>query len=590
MDHTIPTDRDISVHKRAEQEYQRWLASGPHAPDITADLKAIAGDPDAVFDRFYRDLSFGTGGLRGPLGAGTNRLNRYTVRRVTAGLGQYIRKTDKNAAERGVVIGYDCRHMSPEFALETALTLCAQGVRAYVFEHLCPTPELSFAVRHLGAAAGVMLTASHNPPQDNGYKVYDHDGCQILPDAADEVTAEIRNTGDLLHVPLAAREEAEAQGLLRFIGADVEAAYDAAVLGAISVPDVTREQRQALSVVYTPLHGTGNVPVRRVLAQAGFSTLQVVPSQELPDGDFPTVQSPNPEEPAALAAAIELAKETAADLVLGTDPDADRVGVAVRTGDGQYQLLSGNQVGGLLVDFWLKTLRDRGELPDNAVVFKTVVTSDLGAVVATSYGVAVEDTLTGFKYIGARATDYEQTGERVFVFGYEESYGYLASPIVRDKDAVQICLLIALMAAAYKQSGKTLVDALSDLYERAGYYQEALQSVTLPGAQGVQQMAALMARLRSEGVEVPGQAPLAMEDYLARIRTFVDGHTEPLTLPESDVVKYLFTDGSWIAVRPSGTEPKLKVYYGAKAETQTACARLLDTMRSAVADILKRGV
>lgn len=576
--------------ERAKFEYERWLASGPHAPEIAADLDAIAGDSGAVFDRFYRDLAFGTGGLRGPLGAGTNRLNRYTVRRVTAGLCKYILNTDSQAAKRGVVIGYDCRHMSPEFALETALTLCAQGVRAYVFSHLCPTPELSFAVRWLGASAGVMLTASHNPPQDNGYKVYDHHGGQILPEVADKVIEQIRAAGDVLDIRCADQAEAESQGLLRFVGAEVDEAYEAAVLEAISVPAVGDAARAQLSVVYTPLHGTGNIPVQRVLTKAGFQSLHIVPTQELPDGDFPTVTSPNPEEPAALQAAVELARTVGADIVLGTDPDADRVGVAVRTRDGQYRLLSGNQVGGLLVDFWLRTLQDRGELPDNAVVFKTVVTSDLGAAVAAAYGVEVEDTLTGFKYIGARATDYEKSGESSFVFGYEESYGYLAAPIVRDKDAVQICLLIALMAAAYKQSGQTLVDTLEALYERLGYYQEALQSVTLPGAQGVRQMAALMERLRTQGVTVAGQRLVAIEDYLARTRTYMDGHTEPLAFPAADVVKYVFAGGSWLAVRPSGTEPKLKVYYGAKDTTEAACGELLAAMQSAVADILKRGV
>lgn len=574
----------------AQREYERWVARGGHAPEIDADLKEAVTDPEAVFDRFYRDLAFGTGGLRAPLGAGTNRLNRYTVRRVTAGLGRYVVNHSPSTKVNSVAIGYDCRHMSPEFALEAALTLCALGVRAYVFDHLCPTPELSFAVRRLSADAGIMITASHNPPQDNGYKVYGADGGQLLPDAADAVVANIDQVGDLLSIAIADRIDAEAAGLLQWLGSDLDDTYEHAVIDAVSVQSVTATDRAQVSVVYTPLHGTGNRPVRDVLAKAGFTKVQVVPEQELPDGDFSTVQSPNPEEPAALAAGITLARESGADLVMGTDPDADRVGIAVRTDKGDYRLLTGNQVGGLLVDFWLQTLQTERRLPHNGVVFKTIVTSDLGAAVARKYGVAVEETLTGFKYIGERATQFERTGESVFLFGYEESYGYLVAPIVRDKDAVQTCLLVALMAAAHKRSGQTLVDALEALYARVGWFEEGLQSVTLPGANGVREIQTLMTRLRTEGLSVPGRRLVAAEDYAAGTRTRTDGGVETLTLPRSDVVKYTFDDGGWIAVRPSGTEPKLKLYYGAKGETHAASSAALAAMQQTAADYLKRGV
>ncbi|WDM02932.1 phospho-sugar mutase [Alicyclobacillus cycloheptanicus] len=564
------------------ERYRQWQSAGPHPEEIEQDLRDIAHDPAAIEERFYRDLAFGTGGLRGLLGAGTNRMNRYTVRKATAGLARYLHRNRPASAKQGVVIGYDCRRMSPEFALDAALVLAAQGIKAYLFDHLCPTPELSFAVRTLGAAAGVMVTASHNPPEYNGYKVYGPDGGQILPEAANAVTAEIQTVGDLFAVELARRQEAEADGRLIWVREEMDTAYVDAVVQSIRVAGVEQRDRQNLCIVYTPLHGTGNRTVRQSLAAAGYAQVYVVPEQEQPDGEFSTVRSPNPEEPDALSAAIALAGQVDADIVMGTDPDADRVGIAVRHG-GTYRLLTGNQVGGLLVEFWLRHKQAAGTLPHNGIVFKTIVTSGLGAAVAKRYGVTVEDTLTGFKYIGAKATQYEQTGAFAYLFGYEESYGYLAAPIVRDKDAVQICLLIAEMAAEYKRQGQTLVDGLEALYRQVGYFAESLISVTLPGVDGIRQIASSMERLRQEALFVEGMQLESVEDYLSGIRSFVDGRPpEELTLPQENVIKYNFSNGSWLAVRPSGTEPKLKVYLGAVGDGEAACQATLERMKRAM--------
>ncbi|MCL6548519.1 MAG: phospho-sugar mutase [Alicyclobacillus sp.] len=590
--------------------YQSWLQYPDHAPAIRQELAAIAGDPQAIADRFYRDLEFGTGGLRGVIGAGTNRMNVYTVRRASLGLARYLESADNQAKARGVVVGYDSRHMSAEFALEAGLVLAAEGFRVHVFDHLCPTPELSFAVRELGAAAGVMITASHNPPQYNGYKVYGPDGCQILPDVAKAIFARIEEIQDLFHIPLLRRDEAERRGLLSWLASDMDERYCRRVVEALAVPVLQAADRERLHIVYTPLHGTGNRPVREALRLAGYTHVSVVPEQEQPDGDFPTAKSPNPEEPEALALALRQAEREGADIAMGTDPDADRVGVAVRDRSGQYRLLTGNQTGGLLVDFLLKVKKETGEPVADRIVFKTIVTSELGAQVARRHGVDVEDTLTGFKYIGAKVTEYERSGGKRLLFGYEESYGYLASDIVRDKDAVQGCLLIAEMAAWYKRQGMTLLDALDALYREVGYFEEELISLTLPGADGLAKISELMAELRRDGMRVPGLELELVEDYLVSRRTVLGssgaaggpaagqplvgttssraGTTEPLSLPASDVLKYVFRGGSWLAVRPSGTEPKIKVYLGAVGDTQASCASALASMRLAVREFLRR--
>ncbi len=568
-------------------EYERWIQNPNLPTNLRDELESIRTDERAIYDRFYQDLEFGTGGLRGVLGAGLNRMNIFTVRRASLGLAKWVARSEPDAAKRSVVVGYDCRRMSTEFALEVGLVMAAAGVRAHVFTHLCPTPELSFAVRELGASAGVMITASHNPPEYNGYKVYGPDGCQVLPDAATDITSLIESISDIFAVPVMQKEEAEAKGLLAWVSSEVDHRYCDRVMREIRIHGVTDEQRANVRVVYTPLHGTGYIPVKTVLGEMGYKQAYIVPEQAEPDGEFRTVKSPNPEEHDALKLAIEAARRQNADVVMGTDPDADRVGVAVRTATGEYRLLSGNQTGGLLLDFLLKQRKTEGKMPMNPIVFKTIVTSELGAAIARRHSVAVEDTLTGFKFIGERIGHYERTGEKTFLFGYEESYGYLISPFVRDKDAVQSCLLIAEMAAWYKSRGLTLADGLEQLFSEVGWYAEQLISVTMPGADGVTKIEAAMNGLREQPIEVDGLVLTAVEDYETRMRKArsnanSDWSSEPLHLPQSDVIRYIFEGGSFLAVRPSGTEPKMKIYLGAKAATKDGCDAILQSLNHAV--------
>lgn len=611
-----------SLNNRVKEQYEEWIRYTHHSSGIREDLERIEDDEAALTERFYRDLEFGTGGMRGILGAGTNRMNIYTVRRATLGLARYLkakrvemdngeevytypsRPVMSNSKSLKVVIGYDCRRMSFEFALEAGQVLAAEGISAAVFEHLCPTPELSFAVRELQADAGIMITASHNPPEYNGYKVYGSDGGQLLPAAADAVVEQISSVTDLFSIPLLPKVQAEGLGLLTWLGSDMDKSYYRRVLRETAFPGVKPAERAALTLVYSPLHGTGNWPVREVLQAAGYDNLVVVSSQADPDGEFPTVKSPNPEEPAAFALALETARAAGAEIALATDPDADRVGVAVRNELGDYTLLTGNQTGGLLLDFLLAQRKQAGTLASNAIVFKTIVTSDLGAAVAKEYGVDVEDTLTGFKYIGERISYYEGTGEKQFLFGYEESYGYLLASMVRDKDAVQSCLAIAEMAAHHKAAGKDLLQALEELYKRVGYFQEELMSATMPGASGLKTIENLMQRLRAGGLAgfggVNGSGGVSgwdgldanldvafIEDYEPGTRTWrATGAKQPLTLPQANVLKYGFVDGSWLAVRPSGTEPKIKFYLGAKGKDRNHCQQQLTILRAAVESIL----
>ncbi|QQE78136.1 phospho-sugar mutase [Alicyclobacillus sp. SO9] len=571
----------------AAELYQQWLREPSLDEGLRKQLEELH-DEQEIEDRFFRDLEFGTGGLRGVLGAGTNRMNIYTVRKATLGLARYLKSQGLNVAAKGVVIGYDCRHMSPEFSEDISLVLAAEGIPAYVFEHLCPTPELSFAVRSLNAAAGIMVTASHNPPEYNGYKVYGPDGGQVLPDEANRITSEIEQIENLFSISVMARKDAESAGYLRWIGTDVDSEYIETVVAEVKQKSVSPHDRDETRLVYTPLHGTGNLPVREALRQAGYKDVYVVRSQEKPDGNFSTVESPNPEEPEALRLAIEEAKKCGADVVMGTDPDADRVGVAVGDQDGSFRLLTGNQVGGLLVEFVLKSRIESGGLPTNGIVFKTIVTSELGAQVARLYNVAVEDTLTGFKYIGNRISAYERTGEYEFLFGYEESYGYLASSMVRDKDAVQIALLIAEMTAYYKSKGQTLLDALETLYERVGYFREDLVSRKMPGLNGMKKIQNILNGLRQHGIEVPGLTLDAVEDYQTSERREVGTATiSELSLPKENVLKYFFSNGSWLAVRPSGTEPKIKVYIGAKGNSLADCQASMQILHEAVDTLLQ---
>lgn len=553
----------------AQAEYERWLRHEELDPDLRRELFQIEGDEREIEDRFYQSLTFGTGGLRGVLGAGTNRMNRYTVRKVTQSLARFLVRQGDAAMRRGVVIAYDSRRQSSAFAREAALVLAANQVKAYLFEGVRPTPELSFAVRHLGAAAGIMITASHNPPEYNGCKLYGADGAQLTADAAEAIAAELADV-DELAVPLADAEDAAAQGLLEEIGAAMDEAY-AARLRTLAFQ--SRENNADYRVVYTPLHGTGSAPVQRALLDIGFRHVTVVPEQERPDADFPTVASPNPEDPAAFALAIETAEKTEADLAMATDPDADRVGVAVRDGSGAFVRLTGNQLGALLLDYILSQRAKRQALPGNGAIVKTIVTSEMGAAIAARYGVETVETLTGFKHIAEAIRQWEKTGEKTFLFGYEESCGYLIGDFCRDKDGVQACMLTAEMAAYYAKQGKSLHQVLLALYEQVGFYQEALVSFTWTGREGAKRIQRLMERLRKEPPERVGDAAVtARKDYLPGI----DG------LPPADVIKVLLADGSWFAARPSGTEPKIKFYFGVKGTDAADASERLNRLKTDV--------
>ncbi|SIS50655.1 alpha-phosphoglucomutase [Alicyclobacillus vulcanalis] len=563
---------------KAQQAYEQWLQQ-PHLPeDLRAELERIRGKDDEIEDRFGADLDFGTGGLRGVMGAGLNRMNVYTVRRATAALALHLQARGEDAVRRGVAIGYDVRHNSPVFAETVALTLAAFGIRAYLSPVVCPTPELSFAVRDLGCAAGVMITASHNPPKYNGYKVYNEHGGQILEDDARDIKARMETIQDVFAIDHLTREEAEKRGLLTAIPASLRAKYIETVVREVRDPRI-RDERSGLSIVYTPLHGTGNIPVREALRAAGYTNVHLVQEQVEPDGDFSTVKSPNPEEQEALSLGVKLAEDLGAHLVMGNDPDCDRVGIAVRDGSGRLQLLTGNQVGALIVHYLCERHRDLGGQGLPPIVFKTIVTSDMGKHIAESYGVHVEETLTGFKYIGDRITRHEADGTYRLLAGYEESYGYLVSPIVRDKDGVQGALVIAEMAAWHLAHGRTLVDVLRSLYETYGWFGDKLVNVELEGHDGVDRMKRALNDLRQRPLEVPGLELVAVEDYLARERRFpASGRTEPLTLPVSDVQKFIFEGGHWAAIRPSGTEPKMKMYFGVRGRSEAERDELLDKL------------
>jgi len=549
----------------ALQVYKSWLRSDFFDEQTKAELASLT-DEQEIEDRFYRDLAFGTGGLRGVMGAGINRMNEYVVRKATCGLARYLLShLDFGATAKGVAIAYDTRLRSAEFAKATALTLCATGIPAYLFDAPMPTPVLSFAVRRLSCAAGIVITASHNPKEYNGYKVYDANGCQIVPRIANELIRFVNET-EITQTSLADEEDARKSGLLRGIGSNVLAEFLNAVQQQTHALPLSA--RKALRVVYTPLHGTGLVPVREVLSANGFD-LTLVSEQAEPDGNFSTVKSPNPEDPAALALGIETAKRLGANLVLGTDPDCDRVGVAIRQGD-ELTLLTGNQIGALLVDYVLS--RRSGCLSAGDTIVKTIVTSELGAQIARAHGLRTVDTLTGFKYIGELACQYEASGEYRFLMGYEESYGYLIGTHARDKDAVVSSLLICEMAAYYKQRGETLWDVLQHLYAEYGFYLDALDSFTLKGKDGSSRIQTLMQAFRRDGIHMLNDSQTKMLDYSRGIGG----------LPAEDVVKFTYSSGSWIAVRPSGTEPKLKVYYSMRGANQDSATIALEQARKVV--------
>ncbi|WP_341279894.1 phospho-sugar mutase [Paenibacillus sp. FSL H8-0537] len=563
----------MSQNEAAIQRYNAWL-NDPLIDEATKEeLRGIADDEKEITDRFYRDLEFGTGGLRGVMGAGTNRLNTYTVGKATQGLANWLLG---NAADDApsMVIAHDSRNYSPEFALDSALVLAANGVKTYLFQSLRATPQLSYAVRSLKASSGIVITASHNPPEYNGYKAYGADGCQLIPEAAEQVIASIQQVTGFDQVKRLSREEAEAQGLLVWLGEDADESYiNTVVAQSLNVELIRSGVGEQFSVVFTPLHGTGNMPVREVLAKVGFSNVHIVAEQEQPDGYFSTVKSPNPEEREAFTLAIKLAQQVNADIIIGTDPDADRMGAVVKNNNGEYVVLTGNQSGALMVNYVLSQLTERGQLPDNGVVIKTIVTSEMGADIARSYGVAVENTLTGFKYIGEKMTGYEKTGERSFLFGYEESYGYLTGTYARDKDAIVAALLICEAAAYYRSLGKTLYDVLLELYEKHGVYLEGLESRTLKGLDGVQKIAGIMDSWRNQPpVDINGVKVEQVLDY----KLGLDG------LRPENVLKYMLADGSWFCLRPSGTEPKIKVYFAVRGESTSQAEESLNALRQAV--------
>ncbi|MBO5428731.1 MAG: phospho-sugar mutase [Peptococcaceae bacterium] len=553
--------------------YQEWLEFEELQPELREELESIRGNDKEIYERFYQDLTFGTGGLRGILGAGTNRMNIYTVRRATAGLALYLLSNHGGEAQqRGVVIAYDSRAYSQRFAQEAALTLNSFGIRTYVFDYLTPTPELSFAVNYRQAIAGIVITASHNPKEYNGYKVYNEYGCQITGEMAEGILEYINHYQELEDLPMMLRYETACErDLYHVIGDVYHQAYQNAVLQQALLHDSAA--KEDLKVVYTPLHGTGMIPVTGVLDKDGFTQIHVLESQKEPDRAFSTVRSPNPEEKDALQLAIAYAAEIGADLVLGTDPDADRVGIAVWNGN-EYILLTGNQTGALLADYVLS----RKELDDNAVVIKTIVTSELGADIANAHGAEVMNVLTGFKYIGEKMIGFDKNSDHTFIMGYEESYGYLVGNHAKDKDAVVASMLICEMAAYQKAQGKTLLERLEELYQEHGYYKEALDSFTLPGADGQERIAAVMADLRARELnEIGGQAIAEVKDY----KNGIDD------LPKADVLKYFFVSGGWMAVRPSGTEPKIKFYYSVRGKTMAEAEAKVAALQSAVQEIMK---
>ncbi|WP_179392586.1 phospho-sugar mutase [Sporosarcina sp. JAI121] len=548
--------------------FERWLQEGSIPNKLQNELKLISHTREEIEDRFYQYLSFGTGGMRGLLGAGTNRMNLYTIRRVAEGLAQQIIASGEVAMHRGVVIAYDTRHYSYDFALETAKTVGKHGIRVFLFKESRPTPELSFAMRQLNAFAGVVITASHNPAQYNGFKVYGEDGGQLPPDAADGIVQHMAAIEDLFTIQTADEEELLQNGMLTYILEDIDETYQECLLTLREDAEAIEANGKDMSIVYTPLHGSGLVPVTEGLRNFGFPTVHVVPEQAVQDSRFPTVVYPNPEEREAFELAIKLGKENGADLLLATDPDADRLGVAVKNPDGEYELLTGNQLGALLLHYLLMQKKRRATLPENGVVMKTIVTSEFGRAVAAKFEIPAINTLTGFKFIAKKIEEFEKSGEYEFLFGYEESYGFLIGTFVRDKDAVQAALLTAEMAAYYKSIGKSLYDGLMDLYDELGHYREALESLTLSGKNGQEKIAGIMEELRNNPpISITCVAVSAIEDYQAGTRRFGDGTIEKLTLPKADVLKFLLEDDSWVCVRPSGTEPKCKFYFGVRKDT-----------------------
>lgn len=553
-----------------KQQYERWLHASQVDADTKRELESISGDEKEIEERFYRELEFGTAGMRGILGAGTNRMNIYTVRRASQGVSKYVLGLGREAAQAGVLIGYDTRNFSRVFAEETARVLAANGVKVYLFDTVHSVPEVSFGIRRLGCSAGVMITASHNPKEYNGYKVYGGDGGQLPPDGADVVVRAIDSFDLFKDIQLMDLDDAIAKGLVEIVGPELNRQFLEEIKKQQLHPEAVRAVADTFKLIYTPLHGTGSRPVQTVLKEIGFSHVLVVKEQDTEDGNFPTVQSPNPEDKEGFAIAIRMAEEQDVDLIIGTDPDCDRVGIVVRDAAGVYQTLTGNQTGALLTEYILSSKKAAGTLPANGVVIKTIVTTELAAAIAQAYGVEIINVLTGFKYIGEKMTEFEKTGAHTYLFGFEESYGYLAGTHARDKDGVVSTMLIAEMAAFYKTKNMSLYEALQEIYKKYGYYCEKTVSFTMPGKDGMEKMAALLKTLRENPpVRVNGMDIVVYTDYQAQTVKGIDGKNDVIRdLPKSDVLKYNLSDGkSYFIIRPSGTEPKIKIYLASSAGT-----------------------
>ncbi|MDB2754221.1 phospho-sugar mutase [Clostridioides difficile] len=562
-----------------KNNYEMWLNSPYFDEQTKNELLSIKDDEKEIQDRFYKNLEFGTGGLRGIIGAGTNRINIYTVRRATLGVLNYIMKTQgEEGKQKGIVIAHDSRYMSREFCIEVAKTLSAYGVKAYIFEELKPTPELSFAVRYLKCAMGIVITASHNPKEYNGYKVYDSDGGQICIDMANDIIAEVNKIDDYSTIKSIDFEEALSKNLITILDNEVDDEFIKAVKKQVLRQNIIDEYGKKLKIIYTPIHGTGNKPVRKVLNECGFENVMVVKEQELADSNFSTVKYPNPEEKSVFNIAIEMAKNNGTDLIIGTDPDCDRVGIVVKDSSGEYVVLNGNQVGSLLVRYILESLVEENKLPkNNPTIIKTIVTSELGAKIAKAYNVDCLNTLTGFKFIGEKIKAFEESNDRSFIMGYEESYGYLIGTHARDKDGVVSSLMICEMAAYYSSKGMNLYEALIDTYNKFGYYKEDLKSVTLKGIDGIKKIKEMMLYFRS--VKIDNVADVKVD----KILDYKDGVDD---LPKSDVLKFLLEDGSWIAIRPSGTEPKIKFYFGANSDNQEDVEFKLNNLISYILNVV----
>lgn len=572
-----------------QKRYREWLENDYFDADTKAELTAIKENDNEIKERFYKDLEFGTAGLRGVIGAGTNRMNIYTVRKATQGLANYILKN--GAQSRGVAIAYDSRRMSPEFADESALCLAANGIKAYVFESLRPTPELSFAVRKLNCIAGINITASHNPPEYNGYKVYWEDGAQITPPHDTGIMAEVEAVTDYATVKTMSLEAAKEAGLYEVIGEAVDDAYMEELKKQVIHQDAIDQMNKDLKIVYSPLHGTGNIPVRRILKELGFENVYVVKEQELPDGNFPTVSYPNPEAKEAFELGLKLAKDVDADLVLATDPDADRLGVYVKdTKSGEYKVLTGNMSGCLLADYEISQTKAVKGLPKDGCLIKSIVTSNMAKAIAESYGVKLIDVLTGFKFIGQQILEFEKTGIGTYLFGFEESYGCLIGTYARDKDAIVATMALCEAAAYYKTLGKTLWDAMIDMYEKYGYYKDDIQPITLKGIEGLEKIQNILETLRKEPpAEIGGYGVQRARDYKAgTIKDLRTGETSDTGLPASNVLYYELENDAWVCVRPSGTEPKVKFYYGIKGNSLENADEISAKMGASVLEMIEK--